>query len=116
LGAACAAKAAVDLGLTEIIDEPLACSLERDRELPEAAEVVVGESQGAPQRVLLQLCEWHAVNAIKKRLVAAGRHKKERRDELVSMIWDWVKASSIEDLDKRRGKLLEAPCCTPICM
>jgi hypothetical protein len=69
LGAACAAKAAADLGLTEIIDEPLVCPHERDGELPEAAAVIVGESQGYPQQVILQLCEWHAVSAIKKRLV-----------------------------------------------
>ena len=41
-------------------------------------------------------------------MVAAGRYKKEKRDELISIIWDWVKAPSVEDLDERRGKLLEA--------
>jgi hypothetical protein len=41
-------------------------------------------------------------------LVTAGRYKKEKRDELISIIWDWVKAPSVEDLDERRGKLLEA--------
>jgi hypothetical protein len=57
LGAACAAKAAVDLGLTEIIDEALICPPERDKELPEAAEVIVYKALGTLQQVLLQLCE-----------------------------------------------------------
>jgi hypothetical protein len=110
LGAAMAAKAAVDLGLTEITEEPLVCLEDEDEELPRAAEVVVHEglNHGQPQHVLLQLCEWHAVAAIKRRLIAAGKYSKERRDELISMIWDWVKAPSIEELDKCRSKLLEA--------
>ena len=56
----------------------------------------------------LQLCEWHAVAAIKRRLVAAGKYNKERRDEIVSIIWNWVKAPSIKDLDVCRSKLLAA--------
>jgi MULE transposase-like protein len=109
LGAAMAAKAAVDLGLTEIIDKPLICPADKDEELPEAAEVVVHEglNHGEPQRVLLQLCEWHAVAAIKRRLIAAGKYTKERRDELISIIWDWVKAPSIKELDKCRSTLLQ---------
>jgi hypothetical protein len=38
-----AAKAAVDLSLTEIIEEPLVCLLDQDEEMPKAAEVVVYE-------------------------------------------------------------------------
>jgi hypothetical protein len=53
LGATCAAKAAIDLGLTEVFNEALVCPNERDEELLEAAEVIVGEAQGAPQRILL---------------------------------------------------------------
>jgi hypothetical protein len=48
LGAACAAKAAVDLSLTEITEEALVCPPERDKELPEAAKVVVHETLGKP--------------------------------------------------------------------
>ena len=92
LGAAMAAKAAVDLGLTKIVEEPLVCLPDQDRELPKAAEVIVHEgfNNGKPQCVLLQLCEWHAVSAIKRRLVAARKYHKEQRDKLISMIWDWV--------------------------
>ena len=67
-----------------------------------------GLSYGEPQRVLLQLCEWHAVAAIKRRLIAAGKYIKERRDELILMIWDWVKALSLKELDKCRLALLRA--------
>jgi MULE transposase domain len=37
LGAACAAKAAVDLGLTEITEEPLVCLVDHDKEMLKAA-------------------------------------------------------------------------------
>jgi hypothetical protein len=79
--------AAADLGLTEIIDEPSVFPQKRDGELPEAAAVIVGESQGDPQQIILQLCKWHAVSAIKELLVAARRYRKEIRDELISIIW-----------------------------
>jgi hypothetical protein len=102
-----AAKAALDFSLTEIVDEPLVCPEDRDEELPEAAEVV-GEEAGRLQQVLLQLCEWHAVSAIKRRLIAAGEYAKEHRDKLISMIWNWVKAPSLEELEECRSKLLVA--------
>jgi hypothetical protein len=86
LGAACAAKAAVDLSLTEITEEPLVYPLSQDEELPEAAQVIVYKALGIPQLVCLQLCEWHAVQTIKRQLIAARRYSKERREELASMI------------------------------
>lgn len=88
LRAAIAAKAAVDLGLAEIIEEPLICLADQDKELPKAAEVIVykGLNYRQLQHVLLQLCKWHAVAAIKKRLIAVGKYLKERRDELILMI------------------------------
>jgi len=52
----------------------------------EAAQVIVYEQAGMPQAVTLQLCERHAVQAIKRRLVTARRYTKERRDELILMI------------------------------
>src|SRR5436305_2822188 len=104
LGAAVAAKAAIDHGLVDIMEDALVCPPHRDQEIPEAAKVLITETQS----VLLQLCEWHAVAAIKRRLIAAGKYKKERRDELISMTWGWVQATSIEELNKYRTKLLEA--------
>jgi hypothetical protein len=61
LGAACVAKAAVDLGLTEITEEPLVCLVDHDKEMLKAAQVIVHEKLGIPQTISLQLCEWHAV-------------------------------------------------------
>jgi hypothetical protein len=55
LGAACAAKAAVDLSLTEITEEALVCSSEKDEELPEAVEVIVYKALRKPQHIFLQL-------------------------------------------------------------
>jgi hypothetical protein len=53
LGAACAAKAALDLGLTKIKEEPLVCLPNEDEELPKAAKVVVSKAAGMPQTVFL---------------------------------------------------------------
>jgi len=43
LGAAVAAKAAVDLGITTVTEEPLICPPDHDEELPEAAKVTISE-------------------------------------------------------------------------
>jgi hypothetical protein len=67
-----------------------------------------GLDYGEPQQVLLQLCEWHVVAAIKRRLIAVGKYLKERRDELILIIWNWVKAPSIKELDKCCSALLQA--------
>jgi hypothetical protein len=55
LGAAMAAKAVVDLGLTKITKEPLVCLANQDEELPKAAKVIVykGLNHGQLQHVLL---------------------------------------------------------------
>jgi hypothetical protein len=81
-----AAKATTDLGLTEIIEEALVCPLERDEELPEVVEVVVAKASKRPQTIILQLYKWHAISAIKWRLVAIGRYLKDRRNEIILMI------------------------------
>jgi hypothetical protein len=61
---------------------------------------VVVNSEG--ERIILQLCEWHTIEAIKKRLIHSRRYCKERREELVSLVNNWVKSAS-EDLDKKEG-------------
>lgn len=48
LKAACTAKAAVNFSLTKITDELLVCPLKRDKELLEAASVVVYRVLGMP--------------------------------------------------------------------
>jgi hypothetical protein len=83
LGAAVAAKATADLAGTEPTDEVLP---QDPAALLEATEVIVGEVTNKALAVKLQLCEWHAVEAIKRKLVAVGRYKKERREKIVDLI------------------------------
>jgi MULE transposase domain len=112
LGAAVVAKAAADLaakavdGVTlELRDEAEEPNL--DPNFPEAAKAVVGEGEGQRvQRVKLQLCEWHAIQAIKRRLVLARRYKKDKREEIINKINAWVKAD-IDSLDEKRDELLK---------
>lgn len=79
LGVAVAAKATADLaGLPPTVEVSLPD--------PEATEVAVSEAKGNPQPVKLQLCKWHAVEAIKQRLEAARRYKKEKHEETVDQI------------------------------
>jgi MULE transposase domain len=105
LGVAVAAKATADLEGIAPTDEALS---QDPSDLLEATEVIVGKGVERPILVKLQLCEWHAVEAIKRKLVAAGCYKKERRDEIIEMIWAWVKAPTISALKGYCKELLEA--------
>ncbi len=53
----------------------------------------------------LQLCSWHAAEAIKKRIVNE-EYSSKMRSELVSKIWNWIKAPTISLLIKRRIDLM----------
>lgn len=44
----CAAKAAIDLRLTDVIEEPLVCPLKRDKELPKATKVCIAKASRKP--------------------------------------------------------------------
>jgi hypothetical protein len=55
LRATCIAKAVVDLGLTNIREEPFVCPLERDKELLEVAKVIVAKASRKPEYATLQL-------------------------------------------------------------
>ena len=55
--------------------------------------------------VILQFCEWHAAEAIKRRLIAKG-YKKESRDELIDLIWKWIKAPDLDKLEDARNMLI----------
>lgn len=59
-----------------------------------------------PQKYILQLCEWHGVEAIKRHLVAMERYPKDIRDKLVDLIWKWVKSPSQIELEVNSTKLL----------
>ena len=58
------------------------------------------------ERTRLQLCEWHAIEAIKKRLIHSGRYSKETRFVLIDLINRWIKASDLEALETARTTLL----------
>jgi len=57
------------------------------------------------ERTRLQLCEWHAIEAIHKRLINRG-YSKETREVLVDLLNQWVKALDLEALEKTRNKIL----------
>ena len=58
-------------------------------------------------QVMLQRCQWHAAEAIKRRLIRKG-YKKEKRDELVTLMWAWLKAPDLEALNIARDKFVLA--------
>ena len=95
LGAAIAAKARLDSSIKE----------DEECEIVGASEVLVdGASERA--KIRLQLCEWHATEAIKKRLIHAGKYTKERREELTNLVHAWIKAPA-NSVSEAREKLLE---------
>ncbi len=61
-----------------------------------------------PQKYILQLCEWHGVEAIKRHLVAEGRYPKDIRDKIVDLIWKWVKSPSQSELEINHTELLQS--------
>lgn len=75
LEAAIAAKAQLD----SCVEEDKECKLLGVQEV-----LIDGASERA--RIWLQLCEWNATEAIKKRLIHAGKYTKERREELVDLV------------------------------
>jgi hypothetical protein len=61
---------------------------------------------GGGDVIILQRCEWHAVDSIKKRLIRSG-YRKKARDHLVDLIWKWVKSMDLEAIQKSRNMLLK---------
>lgn len=53
----------------------------------------------------LQLCSWHAAQAVQKRLVTEG-YLETSRKLLKNLIWAWIKSPTVELLEERRGELL----------
>jgi hypothetical protein len=83
LGVAIAAKVVANQAGCEATKEVLPCWID-DSSMLEAEEVLVANKKAIPIR--LQLCKWHAVEAIIQRLVLASRYPKQRRNEIVDMI------------------------------
>ena len=55
--------------------------------------------------LVLQLCSWHAAEAIKKKLTREG-YPQEKRKELANLIWAWIKSPTLDLLERNRGVLL----------
>jgi hypothetical protein len=45
---------------------------------------------------------------LERRLVAAGRFKKDQQEKIIDLIWAWVKGPDIESLDKGQDELFKA--------
>ncbi|KAI9760481.1 MAG: hypothetical protein M1840_002409 [Geoglossum simile] len=56
----------------------------------------------------LQICEWHAVQAIRKRLTITGGYPGEWKDLIIDLVWSWIKSPTEKDLKERREQLLAA--------
>lgn len=65
-------------------------------------------AEGKPSSLILQLCKWHGVEAINRRLIAAGQYPKEKREKILDLIWKWVKSYTLEELESNRATLLES--------
>ncbi|KAF6233532.1 hypothetical protein HO173_008263 [Letharia columbiana] len=53
----------------------------------------------------LQLCNWHAAKAIKKRLTREG-YPLYIRKPLANLVWKWIQSETLEDIERNRGILL----------
>ena len=72
-----------------------------------AAEIAAAEVEGRePQVCTIQRCTWHAEKAIQKKLVNAGKYSKERRQEIIGYVWDWIKEPTIQGMQERRERLI----------
>jgi len=85
--------------------EPDSQTIIVDSDWPRAIQpTVLGVNQIA---VTLQYCTWHAVEAIKRKLIHSG-YKRERRDKIVDLIWEWIEVPTLEGLETARNKLILA--------
>ena len=74
--------------------------------LGDQAAGFVSSMEGRPE--IMQLCQWHAVENMKIRLIKHGYCKtKEDRELYNSLLWEYVKSATSEDLYKNRQALLQ---------
>ncbi len=62
---------------------------------------------GNGETYIVELYEWHRVEAIKRHLVAASEYPKDLREKIIDLIWKWVKSSSLIELEANRTALLQ---------
>jgi len=80
----------------------------------EGPAVIVGDqaagfvSSMADRKEIMQLCQWHAVENMRKRLITHGYCKtKEDVEFWRALLWNYVKASTEDDLKECRADLLK---------
>jgi MULE transposase domain len=56
---------------------------------------------------LLQFCEWHAADNIKRRL-AVKRYKKEEREDIMRLVWRYIQSATELDLEINRTAMKDA--------
>jgi len=54
---------------------------------------------------MLQFCEWHAAENVRKRL-AKERYKKEERDAIMVLVWLYIWSATEDDLGKNRAAMM----------
>ena len=72
----------------------------------EVAYELAARLDEAGSDLFLQLCSWHAAEAIKKRLIREGYPMDVRKD-LVDKIWRWIKSPTILELATNRQNLID---------
>ena len=72
----------------------------------EVAYELAARLDEAGSDLFLQLCSWHAAEAIKLRLSRQGYPIKPR-GELVDLVWKWIKSETLLELKANRRKLLD---------
>lgn len=93
-------------GLAAAMLKKMSQILDRDAALNVAWEVAQA-MDSVNANCILQLCIWHAAQAIKKQFIKAGDYPLEIRKEPDTLIWAWIKSSTMEQLSENRSKLLD---------
>ena len=92
-------------GFIDIDDVADDSEAEHSGEFLEGTIVVDVAVETKGERTRLQLCEWHTIKAIKRRLIHSGRYSKETRLVLIDLINKQIKASDLEALETARTTL-----------
>ena len=66
--------------------------------LPNVLTLQIGKAKA--KETILQLCEWHAVKAIQRKLIHSSKYSKEKREGLTNLVNTWIIALTKEDVDK----------------
>jgi MULE transposase domain len=74
--------------------------------LTAAMDMAIRDKAQDGSQQILQLCEWHAAQNFKKRLIDVGKYTKEQREELIKFVWNYIQSPNKTELGSRRDKLL----------